>query len=155
MGKQKPEEAVHLTVLFMKGEIPFDLYPPLRHARPIPLRHARPDRASLVRVQQLTSGFRGKEYSLKNPNTDLPTQPSEKFDKCGELDIGMAFFHTGDEAFLGSDSIGQLLLSKTSAEPLFFELLSDNKGITFHLKLIPLRGSDLPEILGNEVFDGC
>ena len=97
----------------------------------------------------------GRKTSLQNPYADLPAQASEEFDEGGELDIGMAFLYAGDEAFLGSDSIGQLLLSKAGAEPLFFELLSDNKGITFHLKLIPLLGSDLPEILGNEVFDGC
>ena len=96
----------------------------------------------------------GRKTSLQNPYTDLPAQASEKFDEGGELDIGMAFLYAGDETFLGSDSVGQLLLSKAGAEPLFFELLSDNKGITFHLKLIPLLGSDLPEILGNEVFDG-
>lgn len=67
----------------------------------------------------------------------------------------MALFHAGDEAFLGSDSIGQLLLGKACPEPLFFELLTDDEGIALHLELIPLRGSNCPEILGNEVFNGC
>jgi hypothetical protein len=69
----------------------------------------------------------------------LSTQTTEEFDKGGELDIGMAFFHTGDEAFLGSDSVGQLLLGQAGPEPLFFELLSDDEGIALHLELIPLR----------------
>ena len=67
----------------------------------------------------------------------------------------MAFFHAGNEAFLGSDSVGQLLLGKTGAEPLFFELLTDDEGIALHLELIPLRGSNRADVLRNEVFDRC
>ena len=83
----------------------------------------------------------------------MPSQPSEKLNKGGKLNIGTAFFHAGNEALLGSNSVGQLLLGKTSAEPLFFELLSDNEGIALHLELIPLWGSNRAEILSNEVFD--
>ena len=67
----------------------------------------------------------------------------------------MALFHAGDEAFLGSDSIGQLLLGKACPEPLFFELLTDDEGIALHLELIPLRGSNRADVFRNEVFDWC
>ncbi len=85
----------------------------------------------------------------------MPAKPSEKFDEGGELDVGSTFFHAGDEALLGSDSVGQLLLGKTGAEPLFFELLSDNEGVALYLELIPLRGSNQAEVLSNKVFDRC
>jgi hypothetical protein len=91
--------------------------------------------------------------SLQNPYTDSPAQASKKFNEGRELDISTAFFNTGDETLLGSDSVGQLFLDKTGAEPLFFELLPDNEGIALHLALIPLRRSNRAEILGNEVFD--
>ena len=83
----------------------------------------------------------------------MPAQPSEKLNKGGELNVSTAFFHAGNEALLGSDSIGQLLLGKTGAEPLFFELFSDDEGIALHLKLVPLWGSNRTEVLGNEIFD--
>lgn len=97
----------------------------------------------------------GRKTSLQNPYTDLPAQASEEFDEGGELDIGMALLDAGDETFLGPNPGCQLFLGKARPEPLAFELFSDNEGVALHFELIPLWGSYLSEILGNEVFDRC
>jgi hypothetical protein len=96
----------------------------------------------------------GRKTSLQNPYADLPAQASEEFDEGGELDIGMALLDAGDETFLGPNPGCQLFLGKARPEPLDFELFSDNEGVALHFELIPLWGSYLSEILGNEVFDG-